>query len=130
MKDSRRFYKELGNLFYAIAAADKHISPKEKKIMDEEVQFAWRHYDHTSDRYGTDLAFLIEFEFETMEDFAETSENAFLSFEQFYYENEAAIDHPTRNRIFNSARHIAESVRKVNHEELSYLVRLKNIMKV
>jgi hypothetical protein len=130
MTDSRRFYKELGNLFYAIAAADKNISLKEKKVLDEEVQFAWKHYDHTTDRFGTDRAYLIEFEFETMEDSDETSENAFQSFELFYKENEAAIDHPTRNRIFNSARHIAESVRKINQEELNYLVRLKNLMQI
>jgi hypothetical protein len=130
MTDSRRFYKELGNLFYAIAAADKHISPKEKKVLDDEVQFAWKHYDHTTDRFGTDRAFLIEFEFETMEDSDETSENAFQSFELFYKEYESAIDHPTRNRIFNSARHIAESVRKINRDELAYLIRLKDLMKI
>ena len=36
MLSSRRFYKELGNLFYAIAAADKKISDKEKKALDED----------------------------------------------------------------------------------------------
>jgi hypothetical protein len=130
MLSSRRFYKELGNLFYAIAAADKKISDKEKKALDEEVQFAWKHFDHTTDRFGSDRAFLIEFEFETMEDNDEPAENAFRSFEEFFQEYEDQIDHFTRTRIFNSARHIAEGVRKINQEELNYLVRLKKLMQI
>jgi hypothetical protein len=118
MLNSRRFYKELGNLFYAIAAADKNISPKEKKTLDDEVQF------------GSDRAFLIEFEFETMEDNGETAETAFQAFESFFQEKKEEIDGHTRTRIFNSARHIAESVRKINHEELGYLVRLKKLLEL
>lgn len=130
MMNSRRFYKELGNLFYAIAAADKHISTKEKKVLDDEVQFAWKHYDKTTDRFGSDRAFLIEFEFETMEDIDEPAESAYQSFELFFKDYEKEIDDPTRTRIFNSARHIAEGVRKINQDELGYLVRLKKLLHV
>lgn len=130
MINSRRFYKELGNLFYAIAAADKKISEKEKKALDEEVQFAWKHYDHTTDRFGSDRAYLIEFEFETMEDMDEPAESAFSSFQSFFTEYAAEIDQPTRTRIFNSARHIAEGLRKINQDELAYLLRLKKLMKI
>jgi hypothetical protein len=130
MITTRRFYKELGNLFYAIAAADKNISEKEKKALDEEVQFAWKHYDKSTDRFGSDRAFLIEFEFETMEDNMESAENAFRSFHDYFLEIEKEIDLPTRTRIFNSARHIAEGVRKINQEELAYLIRLKKLLKI
>lgn len=130
MTNPRRFYKELGNLFYAIAAADKKISDKEKKALDEEVQFAWKHYDNTTDRFGTDRAFLIEFEFEAMEENDEPAESAFRSFQDYFREFEDGIDQPTRNRIFNSARHIAEGIRKINQDELAYLVRLKQLMKI
>lgn len=130
MNNPRRFYKELGNLFYAIAAADKKISAREKKTLDDEVQFAWKHFDHTTDRFGSDRAFLIEFEFETMEDNDESAETAFQSFETFFREYEKEINHHTRTRIFNSARHIAEGVRKINQEELVYLVRLKKLLKI
>ena len=130
MKTSRRFYKELGNLFYAIAAADKKISDKERKALDEEVQFAWKHYDHSTDRFGSDRAYLIEFEFETMEDNDEPAETAFRSFTDFFKEFEDEFDLPIRHRIFNSARHIAEGMRKINQEELVYLVRLKKLLKI
>lgn len=130
MVNSRRFYKELGNLFYAIAASDKNISAKEKKALDDEVQYAWKHYDQTTDRFGTDRAFLIEFEFETMEDNDEPAEAAYQSFESYFNEFGEGIDAHTRTRIFNSARHIAEGIRKINKSELGYLVRLKKLLNV
>ena len=130
MTDMRRFYKELGNLFYAIAAADKGIGPIERKKLDDEVQFAWRHYDHTADRFGTDRAFLIEFEFEAMEDEMVSAEDAYKSFEDYFEESKKQIDQPTRKRIYNSALHIAESIRKVNVAEHKYLIRLKKLMKM
>ena len=130
MLDPRRFYKELGNLFYAIAAADKNITAKEKQYLEEEIQHTWKHHDHTTDRFGTDRAFLIEFEFETMEEEFETAENAYQSFETFFKENKNQVDHNTRLRIYNSARHIAENMRKITRDERRYLERLKAIMKI
>jgi hypothetical protein len=129
MNDNRRFYKELGNLFYAIAASDKNITPQEKKKVDEEVQFAWRHYEHSTDRFGTDRAFLIEFEFEAMEEQMATAKEAYKSFEDYFIEFKDNIDQPTRKRIFNSAKHIAESIHKVNVAEHRYLDKLKKLMK-
>lgn len=130
MLNTSRFYTELGNLFYAIAAADKKIRPEEKKILHEEIQYGWKHYDPSTDRFGTDRAYTIEFEFETMEDIVETAGHAYESFVSFYRENERSFDEPTRQRIFNSARHIAESARKINASELGYLVDLKKLLGV
>ncbi len=121
MVETRRFYKELGNLFYAIAASDKKIGPGEIKKLDEEVQYGWRHYDKSSDRFGTDRAFLIEFEFETMEDEMVSAKDAFKSFEDYFLEFQDKINEQTRKRIFNSAKHIAESVHKINAAEHKYL---------
>lgn len=129
MNDTRRFYKELGNLFYAIAASDKKIGAEEKKKVDEEVQLAWRQYDHSTDRFGTDRAFLIEFEFETMEEEMASARDAFRSFEDYFLEFQNEIDEPTRKRIFNSAKHIAEKIHKINSAEHKYLNRLKKLLK-
>lgn len=128
MLRSRQFYKELGNLFYAIAYADKHISQQERKSLDDEVQYSWKNEDTSTDRFGTGRAYLIEFEFETMEEEFETSAHAYASYEEYFRDHESEIDEHTRRRIFNSARHIAESMRKINREELRYLVKLKELM--
>ncbi|MBK6938035.1 MAG: hypothetical protein IPH18_15000 [Chitinophagaceae bacterium] len=128
MVNTRRFYKELGNLFYAIAAADKKIRKEERDQLEKEIQQTWRHHDHTTDRFGSDRAFLIEFEFEAMEDDGESSETAYSRFETFFTEFASQIDIASRHAIFNSARHIAECIRKINTAELGYLVRLKKLM--
>lgn len=130
MTDTRRFYKELGNLFYAIAAADKIICEAERKKLDDEVQYCWKHFEKSKDRFGSDRAFLIEFEFETMEEMSETPANAFESFETYFKENEKEFDSHTKEQIFNSARHIAESMRKINQNELAYLMRLKDLLHI
>lgn len=130
MQNTRRLYKELGNLFYAIAAADKKIRPEERKTLHDEILFAWKNHENSVDRFGSDRAFLIEFEFETLEDDFVSAENAYVLFEQYFRENENEIDSACRVKIFNSARHIAESVRKINHDELNYLLRLKTLMKI
>lgn len=130
MINSRRFYKELGNLFYAIAAADKKIRKEEKDQLEKEIQETWRKYDHTTDRFGSDRAFLIEFEFEAMEDESETAETAYSRFVTFFTEYGNQIDIDTRKIIFNSARHIAECVRKINTTELEYLMRLKKLLNI
>ncbi|HOZ68101.1 MAG TPA: hypothetical protein PLU11_09900 [Chitinophagaceae bacterium] len=117
-------------MFYAIAAADKKIRPEEKKTLHDEILFAWKHHENSTDRFGSDRAFLIEFEFETLEDDAVTAENAYQLFETYYLGNEKNFDAASRIKIFNSARHIAECVRKINHEELNYLVRLKALLKL
>jgi hypothetical protein len=126
----RQFYKELGNLFYSIAATDNKITEKEKEILDKEVQYSWKHFENSKDRFGSDRSFLIEFEFETMEDMFVSSENAFRSFENYFTENEKMIEPGTRKRIYNSARHIAESFRKINRNELELLERLKKLLKI
>ncbi|MBI5371662.1 MAG: hypothetical protein HZA79_06520 [Sphingobacteriales bacterium] len=130
MQNPGRLYKELGNLFYAIAAADKKIRPEERKTLHDEILFAWKHHENSTDRFGSDRAFLIEFEFETLEEEAATAENAYELFERYFKENEKEFDNSSRIKIFNSARHIAESVRRINHEELNYLVRLKELLKI
>jgi hypothetical protein len=128
MQNPRQLYKELGNLFYAIAAADKKIRPEEKRTVHDEIMYTWKHYENSLDRFGSDRAFLIEFEFETLEDESVSAETAFLLFETYFRKHETEFDSSSRIRIFNSARHIAESVRKINHDELHYLVRLKSLM--
>ena len=65
-----------------------------------------------------------------MEDQFKTSAIAFQSFEEFFTEYQNELDVATRNRVFNSARHIAESVRRINKSELGYLVKLKTLMNI
>ena len=130
MTNNKKLYIQLGNLFYAIAAADSHIRPEEKKTLNDEIEFAWKHYDESTDRFGSERAFLIQFEFDTLEEQFASADEAFTLFVQFFKDYKDQIDIITRRRIFNSARHIAESTRRINHFELDYLVKLKELMDI
>lgn len=71
---------------------------------------------------------MIEFEFEAMEEEMASAEDGYSSFEDYFKENKTEIDTLTRKRIFNSAKHIAESVHKINIPENKYLARLKKLL--
>ena len=130
MKDTRKFYKALGDLFYCIAAADKNIRAREKEKLDHEIQFAWKHFENSTDRFGSDRAFLAEFEFESLEERMIPADEAFDAFKDYFQEHQQEIDQPTRQRIFSSAKHIAEAIRKINTEEEVYLVKLKLLLDI
>lgn len=73
---------------------------------------------------------LAEFEFEALEDSMTPADEAYNAFKDYFEEHQNDIDQNTRRRIFNSARHIAEVIRKINTEELEYLVKLKALLNV
>lgn len=130
MKDFKAFYRELGNLFYAIANADDQIQPEEKQKMEDQIRFNWKHLEPTQDEYGTDASYIILFEFDTAQESGMPAEKAFNSFVYFFRENEKEINEGLRKRIFNSCRQIAETFRKINTKELEMLEKIRNIFQL
>lgn len=124
------FYKKLGNLYFAIAASDNNISKKEKTAIEEVVYYHWKHLENSTDRFGTDAAYFILFQFETLADGVVHPQSAYQSFAHFFSENQDQIDHWLRKRIFDSAKHIAEAVRGVNEKEMHYLLKLKDLLQL
>ena len=58
------------------------------------------------------------------------ADEAFDAFKDYFQEHRQEIDQPTRQRIFNSTKHIAEAIRKINTEEEVYLVKLKLLLDI
>jgi hypothetical protein len=123
-------YKQLGNLFYAVATADEKISAAEKNVMSELVRYFWKHLEDSTDSYGTDAANIILFQFDVNEENCTASEEAFRQFEQFFTANTRSINHYLREKIMNSARRIASSSRFTNHDEMEMLLRLKSLLDI
>jgi hypothetical protein len=71
------FYKELGKLLYAIAAADNTITTAERKSLGKEITERLLHKERSTDRYGTSKAWDTQFSFETSEDQGVTADDAF-----------------------------------------------------
>ncbi|MEY3541834.1 MAG: hypothetical protein RLZZ204_646, partial [Bacteroidota bacterium] len=74
------FYKELGKLLYAIAAADNTITTAERKSLGKEITERLLHKERSTDRYGTNRAWDTQFSFETSEDQGVTADAAFDEF--------------------------------------------------
>src|SRR5690606_13704785 len=76
----RQFYSELGKLLYAVADVDGMISQKEKKALQELVRKELVPVEKHTDKFGTDVAFYAEIEFDFLEDSMVEPEEAFESF--------------------------------------------------
>ena len=121
-------YKELGNLFYAIAAVDGKISKNEKKMINSLVIYQWRPVEKSRDSIGTDAANIILFQFDVNEEMGVKAEEKFKCFASFFEENYNVITPVLREKILNSARTIAESTRKINNAEFKTLMKLRYLV--
>jgi hypothetical protein len=122
------FYKEVGNLFYAVAAIDGKITRNEKKMITGLVRYIWRPLENTTDKFGTDAANIILFQFDVNEGFSASPAEQFKSFVDYFDENRNDIDSALREKILSGARNIAESTRKINNAELPMLMKLRYLM--
>ena len=121
----REFYKELGNLLYAVAKADGTVNAKELEKLKSIVRTEIGEYEGSSDEFGTDLAFFTEFEFVFDEDRAESSMDAYNSFISFVKANEERIDIRLRMLAINLAIKIANAFRGKNKDEKDILKNLR-----
>lgn len=62
--DQRKFYSEIGRLLYAIAAVDGRIHAKEADTMRRVVTEQLVPRETARDHFGTDQAYITEFEFD------------------------------------------------------------------
>ena len=122
------FYKELGNLFYAIAANDEKISRSEKKMINSLVMYGWRPVENSTDAYGTDAANIILFQFDVNEESGADANESFQSFVSFYEDNYQYINEELQEKILSNAKNIAESTRKINNAELPMLMKLRYLI--
>jgi len=91
-------YGELGKLFYHVSGIDDKIPAEEKQALQTCISNTWKPMDGSTDRYGTDQAYLINFSFQ-FEEAALVGENYFESFEKFYQENKSAFTPEIINNI-------------------------------
>lgn len=124
-KLSLRFYQNLGKLFYAIAAADKHVRDSEYNKLKELVKNEWLDVDKIEDAYHTDAAFQIEFVFDWLN--REENLNTKVCYDAFInYKNEQPhmFTEPIKKLILKTAGAIAASFSGINKSELIILAQL------
>ncbi len=122
------FYRELGKLLYAIAAADNTITDIERKTLGKEISERLLHKETATDKYGTNKAWDTQFSFETAEDAGISPDEAFDDFLSYTkaYKNEMSDDEV--EICLKLADHIADSYHHINKKENNFLGQLRNFL--
>jgi uncharacterized tellurite resistance protein B-like protein len=124
--EAQLFYKELGRLLYAIAAADGKVTAQEigtlKRIVSEELV----PQEASTDHFGTDQAYITEFEFDVLADRDASSEGAFDSFIAYMARHKNDLAPERRELIYRAADAVADAFHGVNKAELPLLIELRN----
>lgn len=119
------FYQNLGKLFYAIAAADKHVEEVEYTVLKEIVKTKWTKIDPVDDDFHTDAAYQIETVFDWLnnESFSD-SETCYTEFLDFKKEHPSLFTEEIKSLILNTTNKIASSFHGLNKSELMMLAKL------
>lgn len=118
------YYKELGRLLYAIAAVDGKVSPKEVETMKWVVKDLLVPVEASTDHFGTDSAFVTEFEFDTLLERDVTAEDAYSSFTTYITQHRYHLTKEQRELIYTCADSVANAVHGVSARELPLLIDL------
>jgi uncharacterized tellurite resistance protein B-like protein len=123
--EAQLFYKELGRLLYAIAAADGHVADKEVATLKRIVSEQLVPQEVTTDHFGTDQAYITEFEFDVLADRVASVEGAFDSFIAYMARHHDDLTPERKELIYNAADAVANAFHGVNKHELPLLKKLR-----
>lgn len=123
------FYQKMGELFYAIAAADKVVRREEYDILKRMVLDKWKNLDDYEDPFHTDAAHQIEvvldwFDYEQLD-----AKDCFDSFAEYKKENQKLFTQERKKLIWKTADAIASSFAGKNKSEVIMLAKLKILLK-
>lgn len=122
------FYQKLGELFYAIAAADKIVKKVEYKALREMVASHWKDLDHFEDEFHTDASFQIEIVFDWFDYEHLNADDCFKDFKEYKKDNEQLFTTERKKLIWKTADAIANAFSGKNKSELIMLAKLKLLL--
>ncbi len=123
------FYQKMGELFYAIAAADKMVRKAEYDTLKNIVTEQWKNLDEYEDPFHTDAAHQIEVVFDWFDYEQLDADDCFESFADFYKEKPSLFNQERKELIWKTASAIANSFADKNKSEVILLAKLKNLLK-
>lgn len=121
-------YQKLGELFYAIAAADNVIRSAEVDALRTLVQTHWKDVDQLEDEFHTDAAYQIEIVFDWLEDKHLDPNECFEDFKEFKNEHPSLFNDSLNELIWRTADAIAGSFAGRNKAELIMLAKLRTVL--
>lgn len=122
------FYQKMGELFYAIAAADKVVRKEEYDILKKMVLKKWKNIDNDKDSLHGDAAHQIEIVFDWFDYEQLDANDCFDSFADYKKENSKLFTEERKKLIWKTADAIASSFSGKNKSELVMLAKLKLLL--
>jgi hypothetical protein len=123
------FYQKMGELFYAIAAADKVVRKEEFNTLKKMVLDEWKNLDNYEDPFHTDAAYQIEVVFDWFDYEQLEATECYESFADYKKENPKLFTNERKDLILKTANAIANSFSGKNKSELIMLAKLKLLLK-
>lgn len=119
--EAQLFYKEFGRLLYAIAAADGSVAEQEVATLKRIVSEQLVPQEVATDQFGTDQAYITEFEFDVLADRSASAEGAFDSFIAYMSRHHDDLSPERKRLILKAADAVAKAFHGSNKKELPML---------
>ncbi|GHC62087.1 hypothetical protein [Ulvibacter litoralis] len=123
------FYQKLGELFYAVAAADKVVREAEYKMLTTLVEDEWKQMDDYKDQFKTDAAYQISIVFEWFDYERMDADDCFESFTNYYKNHQNLFSEERKALILKTVQKIADAFNGINKSELIMLTKLGLLFK-
>jgi len=122
------FYQKLGELFYAIAAADMVVKKAEYEALRQMVAAYWKSLDDFEDEFQVDAAYQIEIVFDWLDFENREASVSFNGFQEYYVNNKSLFTVARKKLIWQTADAIASAFSGKNKSELIMLAKLKMLL--
>ena len=122
------FYQKVGELFYAVAAADKVVRELEYDALKKLVREVWSKYDDSVDDYNSQAIYQMEVVFDWFDYERTDADTCFESFENYLKEHPSLFTEDRKKLIFLTANEIADAFSGKNKSELIILGKLKLLL--
>lgn len=117
-------YQEIGQLFYAIAAADKVVRKAEYEALKNLVKLEWSALDEYTDEFGVNAVYQMEIVFDWFNYEQLDADDCFKSFTQYYKDHKNIFSENQKQLLWKTANAIASSFAGKNKSELILLGKL------
>ncbi|HLV91494.1 MAG TPA: hypothetical protein VKX34_00110 [Aequorivita sp.] len=118
----------MGELFYAIAAADKVVKEEEYKALKDLVSSEWKKLDSSKDQFNSNAVSQIEVVFDWFDYEQLDANDCFDSFADYKKAHPALFTEERKKIIWDTANAIASAFAGKNKSELIMLAKLKRIL--
>jgi uncharacterized tellurite resistance protein B-like protein len=122
------FYQKIGELFYAVAAADKVVREIEYKALKKLVSEVWSKYDDSLDEFNSQAIYQMEVVFDWFDYERMDADACFDSFENYVKEHPSLFTEERKKLIFQTANEIAAAFSGKNKSELIILGKLQLLL--